>query len=1371
MVARRLLHFIFFAGTAFINLYAQQDCQPNPYLFYALDRNAGLMSNRVNCVAQDQAGFWWFGTDNGLQRFDGHAFERFDVLPGDSIQLERPVIALYQDRSNRLWVVTNNQILQLDTSTNHFVPAAIKDRENPIFGYPSRIIEDSRGDLWLATSATSGLLRLRADSESWESVTIPGGASILGRNIQEDPVTGHIWIMFKEPGKKTALGYMDGRTGQLYPGPDKLSAEVGEATQFTIDGENNLWTSSRAEDLTVGYVIQYLNSRGISKPHYLSTNPDAPFFSDRKGRFWHFSFDKSDFGYYDKNTGKFRRFCWPVSYNNNASLEASINDFFEDREGNIWISTLNGLFVFNPDRATIAPAFALPKKQGNLPADGTFGSPLRVAQTSGSTIWVGTYFRGTYLLDRDFQEIKKYQHPVPSGYVALDVVRNLENFNTLWVFEEDLNGNIWAGGQSGVIIQFDPSGEVLWKGQFLDRTIRGMALDQEGKIWLGTQGGILGKLDPEDRELEVVLQAPQSDLYPTPRLLQMLPDGEDVLWLVYNDRIQGFNIREGKTLSLNHQPEQGFMGRLEPSAIAQAIAWNDSTLIVVGRSIHWFDKNKRVFSPAMLSEHVSTLGIKSAVRDGTSLWLIGFNGIACWSPETGKIVKYDIEDGVPVQYHEIEHAAIRLSDGRILAAWGNAGLVVFHPDSLRLGDGTPPKVRITGLSVMGQPQPFNAYAAMTSPFRLKHNQNILTVSYDCLSWQQRHHVAFRYRIQGNSGQWIENGSQRSISLAGLSPGSYVLEIEVRNREGQTAAENTFFPLRIFPPWYLSWPALLGYVLLLGVLGYQFYSLQLKRRMEASHARQLKEMDAFKTKFYTNITHEFRTPLTVILGMAQEAQDNPAQYFNKGLGLIRHNGLRLLELVNQVLEFSKLESGKLETRLQRGDGMLFLRYLTESYISFAETREVELSFSSGTASLPMDFDPEKVQQVLVNLLSNAIKFTRPGGWVQVSVELFRWEDPRLPGSLRMPSFSEGVLVIRVKDTGIGIAEADIRHIFDRYYQAKNKHSQTGTGIGLSLALELARWMGGDIQAESEQGKGSTFTFYLPVIHKPGTEAAIEWTFWPSGKAPASPEADREEAVAGADTPRLLLVEDNPDVLVYLDICLRSSYRLQTAANGREGLALARQMLPDLVISDVMMPELDGISLCAALKEDVRTSHIPVILLSARAGVSQKIEGLDRGADVYLIKPFDRAELLAQVRQLLEQRRRLQEYYRQTLGMGAPEVRERPVAPMPPLEEQFLKELYAVVSTHLTDPNFGASDLERALGMSHAQLFRKMKALLGYSANTLIRKMRIQKAMELLGDQTRSMAEVAFASGFNDPAYFSRVFKEETGIPPSEWIKER
>jgi DNA-binding response OmpR family regulator/nitrogen-specific signal transduction histidine kinase len=556
------------------------------------------------------------------------------------------------------------------------------------------------------------------------------------------------------------------------------------------------------------------------------------------------------------------------------------------------------------------------------------------------------------------------------------------------------------------------------------------------------------------------------------------------------------------------------------------------------------------------------------------------------------------------------------------------------------------------------------------------------------------------------------------------------------------------------------------VLLIIFLGYHFYHFQLRRRIEASEARYLREMDTFKTNFYTNITHEFRTPLTVIQGMAEQIQASPEKYLNTGIPMIQRNSSRLLQLVNQVLELSRLESGKLQVQRQRGDVGAFIQYIFESFTSFAGTKGISLSLEKDTDIPIMDFDPEKIQTVLGNLLSNAIKFTPTGGRITGSVQIFPTE--KAPGGIgRMTGIdAREYLAVCVQDTGKGISQEELGRIFERYYQAEGSPS-AGSGVGLTLARELARLMGGDVTASSTPGEGSVFTLWLPVLQLSAdlppvqVQSAGRPIFYDDAAAwPVEPKTVKTR-------PTLLLVEDSPDVLYYLSVSLSPWYNLLSARNGKEGLKKALETVPDLVISDIMMPEMDGLEFCAQLKNDVHISHIPVILLTARAGLPDKIEGLDRGADAYLVKPFDRGELLAQVRQLLEQRKRLQVYYRQTAVGDTGNQHEEHDIPKPGVDEQFLVQLRETVAARLSDPNFSATDLERALGMSHAQLFRKMKALLGYSANTLIRKMRIRKAQELLGKQEMSIAEVAYAVGFKEPAYFSKVFKDETGVAPGEW----
>ncbi|MCB0581746.1 MAG: response regulator, partial [Phaeodactylibacter sp.] len=508
--------------------------------------------------------------------------------------------------------------------------------------------------------------------------------------------------------------------------------------------------------------------------------------------------------------------------------------------------------------------------------------------------------------------------------------------------------------------------------------------------------------------------------------------------------------------------------------------------------------------------------------------------------------------------------------------------------------------------------------------------------------------------------WRDVGHQNFASYTNLDPGRYTFRVKAANSDGIWNEESIALDIAILPPWYWNgWSQALYLVLVIGlILG--AYRFQLNRRLALAEAARLKELDSFKTKLYTNITHEFRTPLTVIQGM----MDNIKGY-DEEKGIIKRNSQNLLNLINRLLGLSKLDAGKLELNLAQGNILPFLRYVTESFHSFALNQKVNLNFYSDAEEIIMDYDPEKMLEVLSNLLSNALKFTPEYGKVQVVVkEKNREGKPHLE--------------LTVSDTGIGIAPERLPHVFDRFYQVEtgNTRKAEGTGIGLALVKELVDLMGGTIDVESEVGEGASFRVMLPVTRQADaidavdveqsdipvhagaiddpTIASIVSATAPAGRASTARHSEAKEGIVSALSKyTLLLVEDNRDVMQYLTTCLSSplgggreeAYHLLYARNGREGIAQAREHIPDIIISDVMMPEVDGFELCKTLKQDERTSHIPIILLTARADMPSKVEGLEYGADAYLVKPFHKEELEVRLRKLIELRRKLQERYNQ------------------------------------------------------------------------------------------------------------------------------
>ncbi|MFK7776344.1 MAG: ATP-binding protein [Saprospiraceae bacterium] len=532
--------------------------------------------------------------------------------------------------------------------------------------------------------------------------------------------------------------------------------------------------------------------------------------------------------------------------------------------------------------------------------------------------------------------------------------------------------------------------------------------------------------------------------------------------------------------------------------------------------------------------------------------------------------------------------------------------------------------------------------------------------------------------------------------------------------------------------------------------------QMMQEQKQLEADRLTELDNFKTRFYTNITHEFRTPLTVIMGMSDNIKNHSQEK-----KLIQRNSKNLLRLINQLLDLSKLESGKLNLNLVHQDLIVYLQYLTESFYSTAMAKNIRLVFHSEEKEVMMDYDEEKIQQIVYNLLSNALKFTPDTG--KIIFHASRMEEDGLP-----------LLKLKVKDNGIGMLPENVDRIFDRFYQGNrtDTNPSEGTGIGLSLTKELVELMEGRIEVESQIGEGTEFTLYLPIksAHVNSTvlskdEKSLVQNDQSNLVAPVesqNEENEEAETLSVAAFPDLLIIEDNPDIIIYIKSILKNNYNIQTAKNGNLGIEKALDLIPDIIISDVMMPEKNGYEVCDILKQDERTSHIPIILLTAKSNQSDKIDGLKHGADAYLTKPFDKEELLIRLKKLVDIRQQLQ------LRYGNNPNAKTTSDPVDSIEDIFLQKLHEQIQIHLSDAQFGVPQLAETIDLSQMQLYRKLKALTGKTPSQFIRSYRLQQALDLLQTGNLNVSEVAYDVGFSDPSYFSRMFHKEFGKNPSHFL---
>lgn len=526
---------------------------------------------------------------------------------------------------------------------------------------------------------------------------------------------------------------------------------------------------------------------------------------------------------------------------------------------------------------------------------------------------------------------------------------------------------------------------------------------------------------------------------------------------------------------------------------------------------------------------------------------------------------------------------------------------------------------------------------------------------------------------------------------------------------------------------------------------------------ADKNEKLTELDELKSLFFTNITHEFRTPLTVILGMTDQIEKSPDKWLEKGVTLIRRNGNGLLNLISQMLDLSKLEAGKLHLNMVQGDVIKYINYIIESFHSLIDSKNLRFHFLCEKPEIIMDYDPDKLLSILSNLLSNAIKFTEKEGNIYFMINTLA------------VSKNQRELIVQVKDSGIGIPSSQLSHIFDRFHQVDHPsqalHQGRSSGIGLALTKELIKLMGGEIKVESQEGEGTTFTVTLPISHNAPSLNSIK-------AIDLSPQLDNIASQLNVEDgellaeqpdgqlPSLLLVEDSTDVAQYLVACLEGKYLLDVAWDGQEGIEKAIENVPDIIISDVMMPKKNGLELCQTLKTDERTSHIPIILLTAKTDIDSRISGFERGADAYLPKPFEQKELFIRLENLLNLRRKLQARYASMDDLVP--TTDKSIQQ----EDEFIIRFRDAINNNLEDENFGIPEICREVGLSRTQVHHKIKALTGRSTSHYIRSIRLHKAKELLKTSTMNISEIAYEVGFRDPKYFSRTYREEFGQNPKE-----
>jgi signal transduction histidine kinase/DNA-binding response OmpR family regulator len=957
------------------------------------------------------------------------------------------------------------------------------------------------------------------------------------------------------------------------------------------------------------------------------------------------------------------------------------------------------------------------------------------------------------------------------------------------------NGDVLAGGerlgQGGHLARYSPR-TGRWRVLLSSRQeplrrgiVTCLARDRRGRIWVGTTLGlyIIGEGGKATRLYEASALAGGFGVWS----FCLAPDG--VMWLGVGD-VGLVRAEEDAAGELHFRVAPGpglppMVGTLDRDPAGRLWLGSSDT------GLYCYDPAR----PQAGAQHVAlppgaAYDSPYIVRCDTAgqVWLGTAVGLARYTPVTRQLLVLGRQQGF-LGKETNQNASTIDPDGTV---WMGtvAGLMRYAP-TLPGGSRRPPPVQLTGLRI------FLEDTLLRPGLQLPAHLNHLTFDYLGVSLAQPDALRYRYRLTGFDEGWSRPLTTTTATYTNLPPGNYTFEVMAANGDGEWTPRPAAFSFRIAPPWWRTWWAYLLYVTAFALLLYavrRFTQNRERERADRVLERQalthLQELDRVKTDFFTNVSHELRTPLTLILGPAELLATEPADAAVREQGsLVLRNAKRLLTLINRLLDLSKLEAGALRLLPTSGDAARTVRQLVAAFETLAESRGIQLHFEATAEQLPLVFDEAKLEDILTNLLANALRFSPTGGEVCV----------RAASTAATAHAPLGGVSITVQDSGVGVVAADLPHLFDRFYQANAPTAgplRTGTGIGLALVRELTELHGGTVAASSTPGAGAAFTVWLPAGLRPVADATLPTAALLSPVEGVAAElavvAEQQLDTApplGPEAELVLIIEDSAEIREFIRTTLATEgYRLLLAANGAAGIALAQAEVPDLVVSDVMMPGLDGYEVCAQLKADPATSHVPVVLLTAKSGPEARLEGLETGADSFLAKPFAPRELRAQVRNLLALRRQVRAQVVATLQPAAV-LEEMPaavalpfmapdplaahvaaVAALPSADQRFLNRLNELVLQHLDDEDFGVDQLGQEIGLSRTQLHRKLKALTGQSPGDCIRQTRLLRALALLQARVGTVAEVAYQVGFSSPNHFSTAFSRQFGYPPSAVGKE-
>ncbi|MDN3584260.1 hybrid sensor histidine kinase/response regulator transcription factor [Mucilaginibacter flavus] len=1329
----------------------------------------GLSNSTVECIYQDSRGFMWFGTRDGLNRYDGYQITVFKNNPVDVGSISDNYIrCLYEDKQHRLWIGTSNGLNLFNPFKNTFARYKYSATNKlSISGNTINCIyNDKQGNLWIGT--TDGSLNLYQPQNN--SFGHFYGTATGAVNCVFEDSKNTLWI-----GTERGLKHFDRRTHSFndaisLPGYNVINLPVNTIQE---DHAHNLWLGIE----NGGLMALDFNSKAVRRYQHhqdadgsLGNDQVKCLLIDRKGNIWAGGIN-GGLNLFNPQNGLFSNYQ-NVSENPGSLSQRTVSAIFEDNQSNLWVGTHRaGVNLYTP-KANKFKLLQNEPEHNSL----SYNDVRAFCEDEAHQVWIGTDGGGINIYNPAKNTFSYYRNnPNNTQSLAADAVLDIYKANEakVWV-------STWGGGlncldkASGSFRRF--TNNAADKTSISSNYVQQSFKDSEGNFWVATYYGGLNVLNEQTLQFSRFTQAPDGKTrIQGNNIVALNEDHNKNLWIGTDDG--GLNCYNLRSKKISH-----YFNNQEKLPDLRVIFIDHTGRVWLGQNgLYLFNPNKNKFEIYTDKAGLGIDIIKAIQEDATgNFWISGSNGLTKFNPASGAFTRYNIADGL--QGQEFEAGSSLKAKNGTLYFGGVNGFNVFNPAAIKANPYLPP-VYVTALQVFDKiMKPNTAGSSLTNDIsltkkvKLSYKQSSIGLHFAALNYTATENNKYQYRLDGFEPGWHFTNDGKA-SYTNLSPGDYTFIVRAANNDGLWNNQDTSLMITITPPFWATWwfRVLMGLFFMVTV--YQLLRFKENQDLRKLEESRREEMHQLQLQFFTNISHEFRTPLSLILGpleaLLQKGRSESSQFYE----VMYRNANRLLLLINELMDFRKVETGTLQLKVMEGNLDSFVAELAAEFNEAASQKNISLKIQTGKNTTATTwFDRQILEKIVLNLLNNSIKYTPEDGCVIVealdSLQGFKSSHENeliLKNSFRAAKYA----YIRISDNGIGISKESIQHLFERYYRITETH--LGSGIGLAFVKSLALLHKGDIYVYSQRHAGTDIIIALPVAQG-DYQANEKWT------AASQPGGTRLESIqmepplptgslypskagpAGKHKYRILVVEDNDEIRAFIKNSLEEHYTITEAVDGNAGFAAAKSEFPDLIISDVMMPGMNGIDLCQAVKQDIDTSHIPLIMLTAKTNLQAEIEGIDSGADMYLPKPISINLLTLSIRNIFEQRQKLKDRYQKDHHIEARALVHSSK------DKEFIDKLLAIIDKELSNPDLDVDSLCESIGMSRTKLYHKIKEISGQAPNEFIRSIRLKKAVEILTHEDVLLTEVIYRVGIQTQSYFTKAFKKEYGKTPTQFIQD-